>query len=125
MRLIVVVAVSITIALAFACKRGEDNYIQEKVDLTGKSPEQVYVALNCAKCHGADHEGQRTAPALAGLATRWNEDQLVAYLRNPKAVQAANPRLAYLAERYPIEMPAYPHTDEQALRELTGWLLAQ
>ena len=42
-----------------------------------------------------------------------------------KAVQAATPRLAYMAEKYPIEMPAYAHTDEQVLRDLTGYLLAQ
>ena len=58
------------------------------------------------------------------IAERWTEDELITYLRNPKAYQAQNPRLAYLAERFPIEMPAYPHTDEQALRQLAGWLLS-
>jgi cytochrome c553 len=121
----IVVVACLAVAAAFGCSRGEDNYIQGQVDLTGASPEQVYAGLNCASCHGAELEGQRTAPALKGLAERWSEDELIAYLRDPKAVQAANPSLAYMAERYPIVMPAYPHTDEQVLRGLVSWLLAQ
>ena len=125
MKTVAVVVVSIAIVLAFACKPDEDTYIQEKVDLSGVSPQEAYVALNCAKCHGAELKGQRTAPALTGLAAHWTEDQLIAYLRDPAAVRAANPRMAYVAEEYAIVMPAYPHTDETALRGLVGWLLTQ
>ncbi len=115
----------IAIAVILGCGQGKDEFQQEIVDLTGQPPEVAFVALKCAKCHGAGLEGQRTAPRLTGLATRWSEDDLIAYLRNPQAVQAATPRLAYMAEKYPIEMPAYAHTDEQVLRGLTGWLLAK
>jgi cytochrome c553 len=125
MRYVAVIAVSIALVVTFACKRGEDTYIQEKVDLSGASPQQAYVALNCAKCHGTDLKGQRTAPALTGLAAHWTEDQLIAYLRDPPAVRAANPRMAYVAEQFAIEMPAYPHTDEAALRGLVGWIITQ
>lgn len=119
-----VVVNSIIIAVLLGCGSGEDEYRQEIVDLTGEPPEVAYVALKCAKCHGADLEGQRTAPKLTELAKRWDEQRLIEYLRDPKAVQAATPRLAYMAEKYPIEMPAYAHTDEQVLRGLTGYLLA-
>jgi len=125
MRVIGIVIVVIVIAIVLGCGQGEDEYQQDVVDLTGEPPEVAYVALKCAKCHGAELEGQRTAPKLTGLSKRWDEQQLVEYLRNPKAVQAATPRLAYMAEKYPIEMPAYAHTDEQVLRGLTGYLLAQ
>ena len=125
MRIIGIVIVGIVIAIVLGCGQGEDEYQQDVVDLTGEPPEVAYVALKCAKCHGAELEGQRTAPKLTGLAKRWDEQQLINYLRDPKAVQAATPRLAYLAERYPIEMPAYAHTDEQVLRGLTGYLLAK
>ena len=74
--------------------------------------------------HGAELEGQRTAPTLTALRKKWSQDELIGYLRDPRAVQAATPRLAYMAEKYPIEMPAYPHTDEQVLRGLTSWILA-
>jgi len=125
MKAIGFVVVGIVIAIILGCGQGGDEYEQHLVDLTGEPPEVAYVALKCAKCHGAELEGQRTAPKLTGLSKRWDEQQLVDYLRNPKAVQAATPRLAYMAERYPIEMPAYAHTDEQVLRGLTGYLLAQ
>jgi cytochrome c2 len=118
-----IVVASIAVAALVGCGRSEDPYTQEIVDLTGQPPEVAYVALKCAKCHGAEREGQRTAPKLIDLATRWDEERLVAYLRNPKAVQAATPRLAYMAEKYPIEMPAYAHTDEQVLRGLIEYLL--
>ncbi len=125
MRIIGIVIVGIVIAIVLGCGQGEDEYQQDLVDLTGEPPEVAYVALKCAKCHGAELEGQRTAPKLTGLAKRWEEQQLIEYLRDPRAVQAATPRLAYMAERYPIEMPAYAHTDEQVLRGLTGYLLAK
>jgi hypothetical protein len=125
MRVIGIVIVGIVIAIVLGCGQGEDEYQQNLVDLTGEPPEVAYVALKCAKCHGAELEGQRTAPKLTGLAKRWDEQQLIAYLRDPRAVIAVTPRLAYMAERYPIEMPAYAHTDEQVLRGLTGYLLAK
>ena len=125
MRAIVIVIVGIVIAIILGCGQGEDEYEQDLVDLTGEPPEVAYVALKCAKCHGAELEGQRTAPKLTGLSKRWDEQQLINYLRDPRAVIAVTPRLAYMAEKYPIEMPAYAHTDEQVLRGLTGYLLAQ
>ena len=125
MKVIGIVVVGLVVSCGLGCGPGEDEFRQDIVDLTGQPPEAVYATIKCAKCHGSDREGQRTAPKLIGLADRWSQDDLVAYLRDPKAVQANNPRLAYLAERYPIEMPAYAHTDEQVLRDLTSWLLAQ
>ena len=125
MKAIGITVVGILIAIIAGCGQSEDEFEQDIVDLTGKPPEVAYVALKCAKCHGADLEGQRTAPKLTGLKKRWSEQDLIAYLRDPKAVQAATPRLAYMAENYPIEMPAYAHTDEQVLSDLTGYLLAK
>jgi len=125
MRTLGIVVIGIVMALVLGCGSDEDEFTQHAVDLTGQPPEVAYIALKCAKCHGADLQGQRTAPTLTALKKRWSEDDLVDYLRNPKAVQAATPRLAYMAEKYPIEMPAYPHTDEQVLRGLISWILAQ
>ena len=125
MRAIGIVIVGIVIAIILGCGQGEDEYEQDLVDLTGEPPEVAYVALKCAKCHGAELEGQRTAPKLTGLSKRWDEEQLINYLRDPRAVIAVTPRLAYMAEKYPIEMPAYAHTDEQVLRGLIGYLLAK
>jgi len=125
MRTIGIVALAFFVFGVFGCGQHDDEFHQNIVDLTDKPPEVAYVALKCAKCHGAELEGQRTAPKLTGLAKRWSEEVLFNYLRDPRAVQAATPRLTYMAEKYPIEMPAYPHTDETVLRGLTGWMLAQ
>lgn len=125
MRTLGIAVIGTVFALVLGCGSDEDEFTQHAVDLTGQPPEVVYVALKCASCHGADLEGQRTAPTLTGLTKRWSEDDLIGYLRDPRAVQAATPRLAYMAEKYPIEMPAYAHTDEQVLRGLISWILAQ
>jgi cytochrome c553 len=125
MRGLGIVVIATALALTLGCGSDEDEFTQHSVDLTGQPPEVAYVALKCAKCHGAELEGQRTAPKLTGLTKRWSQEDLIGYLRDPKAVQAATPRLAYMAEKFPIEMPAYPHTDEQVLRGLTDWILAQ
>jgi cytochrome c553 len=125
MKFIVIVAVCAAVAFAFACTKREDSFVQETVDLNGASPQDAYVALNCSRCHGTELQGQRTAPALTGLSSKWTEDDLVAYLRDPAAARAANPRLAHVAEQYVIDMPAYPHTEETVLRGLAGWILAR
>jgi len=88
------------------------------------TPEALYVDLGCAKCHGANRDGQRSGPPLRALAERWTEDSLLEYLADPKAVMETNPRLKYMAENFPIMMPAYPHTPEEDLRRLAQFILS-
>ncbi len=87
------------------------------------SPEALYVNLGCAKCHGENRQGQRSGPPLDALQDRWQEESLVQYLSDPKAVMEANPRLKYLAESYPIVMPGYADTGEEDLRKLARFIL--
>lgn len=89
------------------------------------TPEALYVELGCAKCHGDALQGLRSGPPLVNLKDRWQEDELVAYLQNPKAVMEREPRLAYIAEQYPIAMPAFVTTDEAKLREVAGFILSE
>ena len=88
------------------------------------SAEALYVDLGCAKCHGDERQGQRSGPPLNALADRWQEESLVEYLTDPKAVMEVNPRLKYMAEEFPIVMPAYPETPEEDLRKLATFILA-
>lgn len=88
------------------------------------TPEALYIDLGCAKCHGSNREGQRSGPPLNRLAGRWTEDGLLEYFANPKAVMEDNPRLKYMAEEYPIVMPAYPDTGEEDLRKLAQFILS-
>jgi cytochrome c551/c552 len=89
------------------------------------TPEALYVELGCAKCHGDARQGLRSGPPLVNLKDRWQEDELVAYLQNPKAVMEREPRLAYIAEQYPIAMPAFVSTDEAKLRDVAGFILSK
>jgi len=88
------------------------------------SPEALYVDLGCAKCHGKNREGQRSGPPLNALADRWQEESLLEYFNDPKAVMEKNPRLKYMAEGFPIVMPAYPDTSEEDLRKLAQFILS-
>lgn len=88
------------------------------------TPEALYADLGCAKCHGDQRQGQRSGPALNNLADRWTEESLVTYFKNPKAVMEENPRLKYMAEEYPIEMPAFRDTSEEALQQLAQFILS-
>ena len=87
------------------------------------TPEALYVDLGCAKCHGDNREGQRSGPPLNTLAERWTEESLLEYFADPKAVMESNPRLKYMAENFPIMMPAYPDTNEEDLRRLAQYIL--
>lgn len=87
------------------------------------TPEALYVDMGCAKCHGANREGQRSGPPLIALADHWQEESLLQYLADPKGVMEQNPRLKYMAEAFPIMMPAYPDTSEEDLRKLAQYIL--
>ena len=87
------------------------------------SPEALYFNLGCAKCHGENREGQRSGPPLDSLEDRWQEDSLLEYFSDPKAVMEVNPRLKYMAESYPIVMPGYPDSSEEDLRKLAKFIL--
>ena len=88
------------------------------------SPEALYVDLGCAKCHGNKGQGLRSGPPLDNLEDRWQEDSLLEYLKDPKGVMEVTPRLKYMAENYPIVMPAFPDTSEEDLRELARFVLS-
>lgn len=90
-------------------------------ELTG--PAATYVDEGCAKCHGADRQGTRTAPPLTGLAAHWTAAELAAYLRDPKPVLEDSVRLRSQAEDYPIPMPAYPDLPQEKLAPLVDSLL--
>ena len=88
------------------------------------TPEALYIDLGCAKCHGVDRQGQRSGPPLNALADRWQEESLLEYFNDPKAVMESNPRLKYMAENFPIVMPGYPDTNEDDLRRLAQFILS-
>ena len=87
------------------------------------TPEALYIDLGCAKCHGADRQGQRSGPPLVKIADHWDETELLEYMRSPKTFVESNPRLNYLDEQYPIAMPGYATTSEADLKKLADYIL--
>lgn len=85
----------------------------------------VYSQLGCGGCHGPTGEGMPAAPALTGLAAHWNQQELVAYLRDPQSVLHERPRLQYRSEQYPLQMPAYAGASQADLEALASYLLGR
>jgi cytochrome c551/c552 len=86
-------------------------------------PAAIYVDQGCAKCHGEQFEGKRTAPPLTNLASQWSGEDLATYLRDPTPFLEGSTRLRTQAERYPIPMPAYPDLSDEDVAALVAYLL--
>lgn len=85
---------------------------------------RTYVNLRCLRCHGPDLAGTHKAPTLAGLAERWEREELIAFLRDPRSHEARDPRLRALAKKYQAhEMPPYDIVDT-TMDVLVDFLLA-
>jgi cytochrome c553 len=83
----------------------------------------AYRQFGCGSCHGSKGQGLRTAPPLRNLSSRWTEDELVAFLRNPRAVRARRPQLEALAGQYPVDMAGFPNAPEETLRAVARYVL--
>ena len=83
-----------------------------------------YARLGCTGCHGPRGEGGPAAPALGGLGRHWEEERLLAYLRDPDTVKAGDPRLVALSGSYPLRMPPIKGVADGELLELVRDLLA-
>lgn len=113
----------LSIAVVLGCGGGASEPVLSAEAETGR---QAYLTLGCASCHGDNLEGKRSAPKLTGIAERWTHEGLVEYLKDPDAVIRSTPRLAYVAEQYPISMPGFGDTaDEQTLQAVAHYLLSQ
>ena len=87
------------------------------------SAEELYVRLGCARCHGDDRGGTRTAPPLHDLGARWTEDELVAYFKTPAPFRSSKQQLQYVAEHYAVDMPAIVGASDEELRRVAVWVL--
>lgn len=86
---------------------------------------QVYVDLKCGSCHGDTLAGKRTAPPLLDLQGRWQQDSMLAYLKDPARVTRERPNITYRNEAYQIIMPKFGHIEEARLIQLADFLLEQ
>ena len=84
---------------------------------------QIFQSDACPTCHGRDRTGTNNGPSLQGLRSRWNEEDLIRFLRDPSVFKHADPRLKQLAARFKTTMPSPAKTDEARLRTLADYLL--
>jgi mono/diheme cytochrome c family protein len=80
---------------------------------------KLFQTQGCVACHGAGGEGGALGPPLRELATHWTRERLVAYLADPAAVVAGDPRLRELGKAYMVPMPPIraPASDRAALAD--------
>jgi len=90
---------------------------------TVREGRRIFVSDACPTCHGQDRGGANNGPPLQGLRTRWTDEELIRFLREPSAFRQSDPRLRQLAERYKTVMPSPLRSDEPRLRTLAGYLL--
>jgi mono/diheme cytochrome c family protein len=68
---------------------------------------ELYRQQGCATCHGAAGEGAITGPDIRGAAARWGRDDLAAFLADPEAFVAKDPRLAQQKKKYMMPMQSF------------------
>lgn len=90
----------------------------------GASGDVIYQLQNCANCHGEDRRGTRLGPSLVPLASSWTRESLASYLADPRAMVAADERLAALDREFSADMGRYDNLSQDERLVLAGWLLA-
>jgi cytochrome c2 len=111
---------ALALALAAAC--GSPTATPEDAARVRRGRD-VYVFEGCGNCHGADRRGSRTAPTLEGVQRHWSAEELLRYLRAPRAYPADR-RLRSLSARFRAEMAGLPAADQERVRDLVAFLLS-
>ena len=97
---------------------------EKKVPITQLTTgEELFTGLGCARCHGAAGEGIKTGPPVLNMAKFWDEDTMVAFLKNPESFKQKDPRLMARSESYPIYMPPVTGATDEQLKTLSGFVL--
>lgn len=115
-------AAGVTVAVVASCSKPAAPAAAPDVELVARGW-AVYETEACAACHGAGRRGGDVAPSLSNLGDHWEEDRLVAFLTDPVAYRAHDPRMREVAARYPAEMPGVPTGDVERIRALAHYLL--
>jgi len=89
----------------------------------GASAQEIVEVSRCTSCHGENLEGSEKAPSLANLQANWDRSSLAAFLADPEAARAKNPRLQIFDTMYGSPMPSYDHLTLAHRTTLAAWLL--
>jgi cytochrome c len=86
---------------------------------------RLYAELGCAKCHGEQLEGKRTAPPLLGLAEHWDAEGLTRFVLDPVSFEPVPARIREIREATPLRMPPLANADDAQVATLIDYLLRQ
>jgi mono/diheme cytochrome c family protein len=100
-----------------ACSES-DSRAQGKPD--GK---QLFAQQACVTCHGENGQGSMLGPALTAVKSNWTREALVAYLDDPQAYTAKDPRLAKQGKAYFQPMPSYKALKPEERGSLADFVL--
>jgi cytochrome c553 len=113
---------SLLLAACSGERSGSDQSSAIDVEAAGY---RIYQLSACHRCHGLRLDGTHKAPGLLALPSQYDAERLRRYLANPDSMQAADPRLRELDDRYTVfEMPSYAMLATQARDQLVAFLLA-
>jgi len=95
----------------------------ETMAASDASGEELVQQFNCNSCHGTTLNGTTMAPSLVGLASYYDRDKLINYLRNPNAYLDQERFVTYKNKFKNIVMPAYGNKDVKELGKIADYLL--
>lgn len=83
----------------------------------------IFKASNCILCHKEDMSGSGLGPALKNIASEWNREELLKYVRDASKYDDSGKRLSH-DPKYTMVMPPFPGSDAD-LDALVNWLLTK
>ena len=89
----------------------------------GLDPKVALQRFSCVTCHGPDLKGSGSGPSLIGLASYYDTEKLVSFMRNPNAHQS-EPRHQERVGKYSSPMPSFNNKDEKDLTKIAEYLLS-
>lgn len=85
---------------------------------------QLYVEQNCVQCHGRNGEGTQLGPSLTDKRAHWNREQLAAFLADPQAYAARDPRLSEQSQKYLMPMVKFLTLSKEERLAIADYVLA-
>ncbi|MCK6604996.1 MAG: cytochrome c [Ignavibacteriaceae bacterium] len=85
---------------------------------------QLFANFGCVNCHGAEMQGTKMGPSLAGVAKYYNREKLIAYLRNPEANMSGDRFDQYKKDFPGGLMPSYGNRDPKDLGKIADFILS-
>lgn len=115
-------ALIIAVTVFFLVLRNKDHEYAADAATLGRG--RNLFTRHCTSCHGLQDDG--IGPRLGGVTSLLSEDELMAFIRNPKkAIASGNRRAMALHARYKQIMPAFDWMAKDSLYSILAYLNQQ